>query len=288
MNLPKQKKPRVTLKPSGRVKSIVVGSIAIWGGISLLPQRIVVEMGEVGNLLALSSYVLVITILLGTLWYRASRRNLQKRLNGEIASQDGELGDFILYLRPFAYSGKFKIPNNLESEADRQMMGPNWDFELALSIAIEPTYRLVAVGDTVRSFGAAKIVSSEDNWNEKVIDLANKAKAIFVIPYNRPGTVWEIEQIFTRNNWLKKTIFVMLPGSYQWTPFRRKRRQDWVDVSNTVKKSGITLPEYQKIGGLVVYREIGSFDILPMNHCSPNYLLWLCHWIHDANHIVHG
>jgi hypothetical protein len=131
---------------------------------------------------------------------------------------------------------------SIGSVASRMVLGPR---TCSFSRTDESPLLFVAVGDTRKSLGAAKLVTSDDRWQELVGTLTSSAQVIAIVPYSRPGTLWEILKVFTDDRLLPKTIFIMPPLTRRqdlvqnlipWRPRHASRwhdaRQNWPDTGS--------------------------------------------------------
>lgn len=195
----------------------------------------------------------VATILI----YRSVRRRHQQSINAAAVTSISAR-DFVLYLRPFFTSRQLPVRCRLPSLFERWIVGRFWDLELALSLALEGKKLLVAVGDKAGSLGAAKLVSSDEAWQDLVIRLMRGASAIVIVPFARPGTLWEVAQIFSAREILQKTVLIM-PPTTRWQalwsmllPWRGSVKSRWNDARDALARSGIKLPAYDPKGALLV------------------------------------
>ena len=101
-----------------------------------------------------------------------------------------------LYLRAFETTGKLFVRNI--------------DLELALSRFLSPLMLVITFGVPGEYQGAARVLSSEEQWQDKVLALMHTSDVILMIPSERPGTVWEAEKL-KQKGLLDKTIFIMPP-----------------------------------------------------------------------------
>jgi signal peptidase I len=195
----------------------------------------------------------VATILI----YRSVRRQHQQSLNAAAATSISAR-DFVLYLRPFFTSRLLPVRCRLPSLFERWIVGRFWDLELALSLALEGKKLLVAVGDKSGSLGAAKLMSSDEAWQDLVLRLMRDSSAIVLVPFARPGTLWEVAQIFATGELLQKTVLIMPPTTrWQavWTmllPWRGSIKSRWNEARAALAASGIRLPAYNPKGALLV------------------------------------
>ncbi|WP_424630638.1 signal peptidase I [Bradyrhizobium sp. SYSU BS000235] len=131
----------------------------------------------------------------------------------------------------------------------------HWDIEYAFSHALEKTAPLVAIGTKGRSLGAAKIETDDTRWEELFADLADKARAILIIPSLTPGTRREIMAIAASESLRPKTIWIMPPtywgiGAVIRKVLGRSHRKTWEAVRGELSHT-MDLPPYQRSGALI-------------------------------------
>jgi hypothetical protein len=125
---------------------------------------------------------------------------------------------------------------------------------------------VIAVGDKVTGYGAAKIITTDADWEGVARRLMNDAKVIIFCPFPTPGATIELG-ILSRD-YLDKTVFVMPP---------RNRRLK-IDVGaewNKLAKSQapkIVLPAYSRYGGVFLMNSAGGAG---ENRCDFNSLFSL-------------
>lgn len=188
-------------------------------------------------------------------------------------TQDGEVGDFSLYLRAFETTGRSPqehlgadgggLPGFDVRSEDEQFL----DFETALAEAMEPNAPLVALGLRGEHVGAGRIEVAEDRWQEALKSLAQRAMVIFLLPSGRPGTRWEIESVQSRGL-LWKTIFIMPPSPSRGffaglAPNKRKVVQwedAWEVTLSQIHDLDLQLPEYSPTGRMFLLSSDGQIE----------------------------
>lgn len=104
---------------------------------------------------------------------------------------------------------------------------------------------LVCLGDTDKlKVGAARIRTDNLNWRNKIDLLLENSMGIIVVPGPTSSVIEEIIKIYSDEDLLKKTVFVMLPkttGSWYGA--------NWdVILVDKLKKSGIEFPLHKEEG----------------------------------------
>lgn len=127
---------------------------------------------------------------------------------------------YYLYLRPFSSTGK--IPVLLKSKTCSYKTTPVsqkkrshtnvWgDLETTIAEAIEPLGTFLALGRPGEHIGAGRVLTDDLHWKDEFSHLAHGAIQILVVPSTHPGTIWELHQLLSDPNLLRKTIFILPP-----------------------------------------------------------------------------
>ena len=188
-------------------------------------------------------------------FYRIIRQLQQLRFNGYLKSTPPE--NYILYLRSFRRTGSVVVPSQLDSIAERHLLGDFWDTELALSFCLHEKLPIVAVGAKATSLGAAKFTTNDALWQNLVKNLAYNAKAIFIVPDDREGTLWELQYVFSEPELRMKTLIFMPPEQRGWFHyFKRlpKIEDSWNKVSQSLANV-IKFPPYTPQGAILRYEQ---------------------------------
>lgn len=169
-------------------------------------------------------------------------------------------GVFLLYLRPFSTTGQLNSGNPEYATGPmtpRAYTQPkSVEFETRLATAVESFGPLIAFGKPGEHFGAGRIHATEDEWREDFMKLANRAWAIFVLPFNAPSTQWEIEWLISEGL-IPKCIFVMPPqptGDFQAVS------KMWSEAREVLLNKGLPLPPYSADGALFRIGQKGEFN----------------------------
>lgn len=163
----------------------------------------------------------------------------------------GDHKEFILYLRAFESTGKIKIGTN--------------DFESSISRFLANRIILVTFGVPGEYAGAARVQSTEEVWQQDVLKLMHKAKHILMLPSDRPGTVWEAEQL-KKHDFLSKTSFIMPPEMWSKS---RPYSHIWQRAKDAFHSIGLHIPAHTAKGlvfTLLASGELHRFSMLQEAH----------------------
>jgi len=280
------------LRPSPLARRLYVLSATTLIGVSFFIEALF----ESGVAIALSViFAAAIFVLFTYFFYRVISHAKQQTLNSALAYTALEPNSFFLYLRSFATSRKIPVRNSLRSWTERAITGTFWDIEHSLSIALDAVGLLVAIGDKRNSFGAAKLLPTDAEWQARFSDLASKSKNIFVVPHASPSVVWEVQTIVSDPNLVRKTWFLMPPSYWRgaryalWVfspliiflfPFniinRYLAERRWRLATEALAEKGIALPLFTTSGLIFQLRADGRVAThTPFNDLNSDYLLSL-------------
>lgn len=97
--------------------------------------------------------------------------------------------EFYLYLRGFEDDTPFKESGKHSLKFDESLLAEAVEYGTGAQMcALGMTYELDS------PIGAQRVYVNDDNWQEKVLMLMQKAKQIFILINNRKSCLWEIEQ----------------------------------------------------------------------------------------------
>ncbi|HRH85552.1 MAG TPA: signal peptidase I [Rubrivivax sp.] len=220
-------------------------------------------------LLALGGGLIFLTTLLT---YRVVRKRQQMRLNASLGDQPPER--FVLYLRSFRRTGATVVPNHLPTLAERRLLGNFLDVELALTLAVGEHLPVLAVGHTASGVGAAKLFTDDDSWKALVERLARTATAIFVVPDDREGTLWELDRLLSDPILRTKTVILMPPEQHGWWCLLHRLptvAESWTRARDRLPQ--LRLPDYQAEGAFLLPNgtEVG-YTRLPYQHFSSEHV----------------
>jgi hypothetical protein len=125
---------------------------------------------------------------------------------------------------------------------------------------------LICVHEPGFVYGMGRIAFRDDEWQQGVLEICERAAAIVIYPAASAGTLWELEQLSSRG-WLDRTFFFMPPniplhgmssgvlrlkGSKQRAQLEEliDLRGSWARVRARCGEIGLELPAYRDEGGL--------------------------------------
>jgi hypothetical protein len=199
---------------------------------------------------------------------RRQQRQLQQALRDldlVRLTKDGKV-ELFLYLRSFRM-GRSTLLRRLvpyfygdQSLLDAAAGAEVVHFEEDISIAIDPHGLLIAIGDRNDSYGAGKIVVSDDKWKEHFHWLATHSRTIFVQPDLTESVKWEVSQLLGNSSYLHKTAWVMPRGGKdKWSEIRDGLRQD----------IGVVLPPHHADGSVFRLRPDSPDVPVALNRFMP-------------------
>jgi Asp-tRNA(Asn)/Glu-tRNA(Gln) amidotransferase A subunit family amidase len=177
----------------------------------------------------------------------------------------GKLPPYVLYLRPFATTGR--LPWRLAWE-DRKtievfLYGGKFDFESLLGKSLRdgtPPLNVYAIGGS-GGIGADKLSIGNEEWKALFTILAKWAHALVLCPFDRPGTRWEIDEILKNPELLAKTIFVLPPARRLWG---RDLQASWEQSRRRLRERIPEFPPYCP-GPLVFALRPADFALVTLN-----------------------
>lgn len=183
--------------------------------------------------------------------------------------------DFFLYLRPFEITNVYKI-----STAHHNLFSAEYwegdeydDIERVVAKTLRPTAPFVALGRPGEHRGAARILTTDEQWQEAIFLLAKKTKLIILVPSYHEGTLWEIDMIL-KNGWLDKTIFLMPPTNNGWYICSMELPPDtWKKTQGACNALGLFLPD-EAPEGLIFRMKSATQGIDKVPIPSPNPIAW--------------
>ena len=210
---------------------------------------------DMSNLVALAATtllgVLVATCLLGlgSVAQRISLREVTLRQRqrdanaGEFLAEAGQghptQAPFALYLRSFRY--------------DRALRLNGADLEATLVYSIGRSLEVIALGQP-GNLGAARVSSTDAQWRGDFSRLSAGAVAIFLIPGDTDGTLWEIDAL-RASRAFERTVFVMPPDANvgdAWVS------QHWRRMLAHPRLANLEFPSYRANGAVFTLNNDGS------------------------------
>lgn len=162
--------------------------------------------------------IIALPVFIFPLWLAArfvrtlSRRKLRLTAQ-EMLSQDPRPP--VLFLRPFRddqLSFGVDQPSSMVRMLNAGRLPQKLD-HLLIEDATQygPVVGLGRPEDPSAPYGAARLYSDHDSWQEQVIALACEARAIVVVIDASPGLTWELEMIASDTDLLSRTLFLWHP-----------------------------------------------------------------------------
>jgi hypothetical protein len=124
------------------------------------------------------------------------------------------------------------------------------DIEETLDEAIGSSAYFVAIGDKRVSYGSAKLLVNDHDWQAAFRTLTQRAKLILMMAGATPSVEWELSQIFGSRDLLMKTVFIQRRAD------RLKYGFEAVELWDALRKTvfgefGVRLPAYSSEGGVL-------------------------------------
>jgi hypothetical protein len=184
----------------------LLGTLWFVVSIRMFEDHGIEKFGFIGMVIGLFLFAACMFVLSLPGWgisYLVQRRNQNRRderARKIVASvrTDQDLEEYSLYLRGFALTGKLSY-YSVKSQDDNSTRFNIWethrDLEDLLAEAVEPIAPLVALGRPGEAFGAGRAIVNDDYWQDDIKALALRCQFVYFLPYNSPGTKWEIDWI---------------------------------------------------------------------------------------------
>lgn len=189
-----------------------VTALAMVMGLEFLTDGWIYSVKVLGRRYNASAHAELANLATGVLdILRGQNERMQRRIKsaltvGEELPVDGPFG---LFLRSFGL--------------DCERVAAGEKFEDLLCYLLRQNMPLLAIGQDAQGAGAIRVAETDDSWQSRVLDLAGRAEAIYMLPAPTKGVRWELEQI-AAHGWLPKTIFFMPPS---WMGGARRNRAAW-------------------------------------------------------------
>jgi hypothetical protein len=217
---------------------------------SLVTAKITSSMGGVAIMVVLGFGLLLVGILLRlkliNLRQRRNDRTAERVMSELRADPGASVAEFYLYLRAFETTGKLRVPLYLrlrKISLGLLQLVTN-DLESYVSNAVRGVAPLIALGRPGEAIGAGRIVTEDKNWEADIVTLMKRAKGIFLVPSNRPGTLWEIDTLKREGLLLNRVIFIMPPR----TKGALDTKERWEIAREVMGAHGLEAPEHQERG----------------------------------------
>lgn len=209
---------------------------------------------------------------------QSSQADAEHEARGSLEeARAGKAGvDFFLYLRPFDSTNAYRLSDthlNLFSGQLWERDGFD-DIERLIAQALRPTANVIALGRPGEHRGAARVLTTEAEWQGELALLAKAARLIVIIPANKPGTLWEIAHI-KEHGYLGKTIFIMPPSDQGfYVTAQRDVTSEWQAARDACANLGVSLPAHLDNGAMFTlgeHRQIRWIVPLP----APDAIEWM-------------
>jgi hypothetical protein len=191
---------------------------------------------------------------------------------GDLASNE----QFFLYLRPFSSTNAYRLSDshlNLFSWELWERDGFD-DIERIVARALRPTAKLVALGTPGEHRGAARMLTTENDWQIELSSLAKKAKLIILIPSHRPGTLWELAHI-KKNRYFNKVVCIMPPSdNFFYITDKCNTKSEWEQAREACMGLDIELPKHSAGGALFMINQVTG-QIASQALPQPNPIAWM-------------
>lgn len=157
--------------------------------------------------------------------------------------------EFVLYLRPFNITNALPVPNPAyvagSAVTSAGYEPRTLDFETLLQSASPRGRPIIGLGRVGEAVGVGRVSVNEDEWQKSFVDLSGRARAVLIVPGDRPGILWELQSLKARQQ-LSKCLFV-LPGVLGEHPEWR-----WDDTTSLLTSAMPSPPE--KLNDVTTFR----------------------------------
>lgn len=197
------------------------------------------------------------------LGFQQARNEVAERIRDAVMQGRRPEGPYFVYLRPFTVDklfvyADFRTRAGGEYVEKYGVSTSRHDLESALALLLEGHGALVCLSDQPGLASAGHVKSSDEDWQGDVVKLCEAAAGIFIVPFDTPGTRWEVATIIERG-WLDRTLFVMPVRTvlHKWlrVPWLSADYGGlWERARATYQASGLRLPAYDRRGAVVRMR----------------------------------
>lgn len=211
------------LRSLASIYLLAVFLIMGWLLCSSLAHRLVGRAFAVSSeAMLLALLLLAFGVLLKVLGRLCVRRKLREHMVSARASIDSGK-NFALLLYPFDTRARPTIDVLWGNFAIAWLLGRRWNVEELLVAATGQLHPYVALGRQEGIAGAAKIPSTDTDWESKVKDLARKASVIVFFPGPGKGLSWEIDHILSDESLASKCLFIRVSVPLTFTEHIRAK-----------------------------------------------------------------
>lgn len=152
----------------------------------------------------------------------------------------------VLFLRPFVFDNQLRVRNPQIDESRARhfipyystIVGNSTTLDAALAFAVRDYGELVAIGEQTGNMGATRFETNELDWRRHFAVLVDSASVIVVCTSQHAGTAWEVEQICSSTNLLKKSVFLLPPGVVD----EEMRGANLKGAARLLRRSGCQVP----------------------------------------------
>lgn len=185
---------------------------------------------------------------------QANRNELAASIRSR-ALEGGSPPPFFLYLRPFDTTARLTQPVAYPSSENFRFWAGAAELEQRLANALEPCAPLIGLAGPGAALGAGRAGAADAEWQQVINALLMHCRTVFLVPGVSAGTMWEIETIRARPDFLDRTVFIMPTASDDFPV-----QQHWEDATRALKTLGMTLPPYKREGLLFTLNADGEVD----------------------------
>jgi hypothetical protein len=193
-------------------------------------------------------------LLLPGIWLRSrymrmvqtdNDREARRIMDALRADPQAAVKKFYLYLRAFESTGKLRVPLFLRLRKFSLGMFQTLtnDTESYVSSSVRRIGPLVAMGLPGEAVGAGRILAQDSCWTAEILLLMKRAEAIFLVPSDRPGTLWEMTTL-RDEGLLGRVIFIMPPRARGQNDILHR----WESARQALNSLAIETPVHQPDG----------------------------------------
>ncbi len=239
----------------------------------------------------------IIILRLGSqLVYRAHQRG-RDQFAEDVLFNGHHDNQFTIFLRPFEFDGLYRVqvaqieppdkwhdlsPHGYLNVDETEGLG-----KFLMSAANGADLTLIGLGDHMverqplgfYSFG--RMIIGDNQWKKRLESAMQRSAAIFIVPLDNPGTLWEIQTIKSYWEYMRKTLLIMPPRISNYLPdfweglrsykqYVNQIETRWNASVATLHKLEIFLPAYDQKGGIFSVSKIGkNFHLHQITQLAP-------------------